>query len=144
MTCYDVNFVAFNFSTELEGGLFGIHSRAQGFGHILNVILVQIQLGCDLHVRQIQAHQVKAQYPNSQWLVVPLEDSPAQIVEIGATALAVVPLTSWLGLVVSVSNHLTAAAIRAAYTVWPPDIADGVKAFGIIDKSVDFNEQAIA
>jgi len=43
MACYDVDFVTFNFSRELEGGLSGIHSRTQGFGHVLNVVFVQVK-----------------------------------------------------------------------------------------------------
>jgi hypothetical protein len=76
--------------------------------------------------------------------MVTFEDGTGEIVEAGATALASVPLTIRLGLVVSVSNDLIAVAIRAAYTGRPPDVADSFKAFGIINKRIDFDEQTIA
>jgi len=133
MACYDVDFVTFNFSRELEGGLSGIHSRTQGFGHVLNVVFVQVKLGCNLQVRQIEAHQVKAQYPDPQGLMVAFEDGSGKIVEVAATALAMIPLASRLGLIMSMPNNLAAAAIRAPCTVWPSDVADSFKAFGIID-----------
>lgn len=76
--------------------------------------------------------------------MVPFEDGPGEIVEVGATALAMVPLASRLGLIMSVSNNLGAAATWAACTVWPSDVTDGVKAFGIIDQVVDPNKESIA
>ena len=144
MTCYDVDLVAFNFSTELYGGLFSIHSRAQGPGHVLNVVFVEIELGCNLQVRQIQTHQVKAQNPDAQRLMVSFEDGSREIVEIDVTALAMVPLASRLGLITSVSNNLGAAALWAAYAFRPSDVTDSVEAFGIVDQVIDLDEQSIA
>lgn len=144
MTCYDVDLVAFNFSSELQGWLFGIHSQAQGLGHVLNVVLVQVELSRYLLVRQIQAHQVKAQYPDPQRLMVAFEDGSGKIVEVGATTFAMVPLASRLGLIMSESNNLAAAATGAPCTVWPPDVANGFKAFGIIDQVVDPDKESIA
>lgn len=143
MPCHNVDFVAFNFFAELDGWLPGIYSGTQGLGHILYVILIQVQLPCDLQVRKIQAHQVETQYPDAQWLMVPFKDGSTQIVKVRVAALAVVPLTSLLRFVVSMSSNLIAAAVRAAHAVWPSDLSNSLKAFGIIDKSVDFDEQLI-
>lgn len=72
-----------------------------------------------------------------------LEDGSTEIVEVVVAALAVVPLSSRLGLVMPMSTNLLAAAVRAAHGIRPPDVANSLKAFGIIDQSVDLDEQFI-
>ena len=63
MTRNYIDFVTFHFTAQLNGGLLGVDPGAQGSGHILYVILVKIEFGRNLPVRQIQSHQVEAQDP---------------------------------------------------------------------------------
>jgi hypothetical protein len=86
---------------------------------------------------------VETHYPDAQWLMVPFEDGSTQIVEVGVAALAVVPLTCRLRSVVSMPCNLIAAALRASHVVGPSDVSNSFKAFGIIDKRVDFDDQLI-
>ena len=75
---------------------------------------------------------------------MPFKDGSREIVEIGVTALAMLPLASLLGLIMSVSINLSAAASWAAYAFRPSDVTDSVEAFGIVDQLIDLDEQSIA
>jgi hypothetical protein len=65
--------------------------------------------------------------------MVPFEDGSSEVVEVRTTTLAMIPLTSRLGLIAAVSNDLGTATTWAAYTLRPSDGANGVEAFGIVD-----------
>jgi len=108
MACHDVDFVAFDFATELNGGLLGVHHCSQGSGHALSVILVDAEFGCYLQVRQIQTHKVKAQNPCTQRLMVALKDGFSQVVEVGATTFAMISLPIRLGLIAAISGNIGA------------------------------------
>jgi hypothetical protein len=71
------------------------------------------------------------------------KDGSREIVEIGTAALAAISLPIGLGLVMSVSSDLGAGTFRTAHTLGPSDVADGLKAFRIIDQVVDLYQWSI-
>lgn len=56
-------------------------SHQRGALNDLSFICIQVELGCNLRVRWIQVHQVKAWYPAPQRLMVPLKDRSGDVVE---------------------------------------------------------------
>src|SRR3954469_5233283 len=77
----------------------GDQAGAELLGHELHVRLAQAQLLGDLPVREVEAHEVQAQNPDPQRLVVPGQDGAGQVVEAGAAGGAAVALPVRLGVV---------------------------------------------
>src|ERR687886_428395 len=71
----------------------------QGLGHRLHVRHPEVELLGDLPVREVQAHQVQAQHPDPQRLVVTGQDGAGQVVEAGATPRTAVSLAVRLPIV---------------------------------------------
>ena len=65
---------------------------AQGRRHRLDVILVQIQFAGDLAVGKIEAHEIQAQNPDAERLMMAGQDRAAQIVEASAATFAAITL----------------------------------------------------
>ena len=84
---------------EPHRGLPGDDPLAQLRGHHLGVVLVEVQFLGDLLVGEVQAHEVQAQDPDPQRLVVAGEDGVGQVVEAAAAAVALVALPLRLGVV---------------------------------------------
>src|SRR5262249_16486290 len=59
-------------------------------GHDLGLIGVDVQLLSDLLVGEVQPHEVQAQDPDPQRLMVPGEDGPTEVIESLAAAMALV------------------------------------------------------
>ena len=55
----------------------------------------------DLFIREIQAHEIETENPDSKRLVMAGEDSPGQVVEVFLTGLALVALTLRLSCIVT-------------------------------------------
>src|SRR3954452_11876058 len=70
----------------------GDQAGAELLGHELHVRLAQAQLLGDLPVREVEAHEVQAQNPDPQRLVMAGQDVAGQVVEAGAAGGAAVTL----------------------------------------------------
>ncbi len=94
----NVDLVAFDRTFEHRFGLEVYDATAQLRGHLMYVILVEIEFLRDLLVRQIETHQIQTQYPLAQRLMVAGEDRIGQIVKIAVTSFAVIALPFTLAL----------------------------------------------
>jgi len=94
----NVNLVAFDRAFQLRFGLEVYHAAAQLRGHLVYIILVEIEFLGDLPVRQVETHQIQARDPLAQRLMVMREDRISQIVKIAVASLAVIALSFTLSL----------------------------------------------
>jgi len=88
----NVDLIAFDRAFQLRFGLEVNVAAAQLRGHLVDVILVEIEFLRDLLVRQIETHQIQTQDPLAQRLMVMSEDRIGQIVKIAVASLAVIAL----------------------------------------------------
>ena len=101
-------------------------------GHLLNIAAVQIQLPGDLLIGQIQSHEVQAQDPDLERLMVPSEDGAGQIIEAFSARLTLIALPGRLLLIGTSSGHTLGITTRALSSFWPMKLSDRVIALGII------------
>jgi len=93
-----VNLVAFDRAFELWFGLEVNDTAAQLCGHLMHIVLVEIEFLSYLLIRQIEAHQIQAQNPLAQRLLMMSKDRIGQVVEIAITSFAVIALPLALAL----------------------------------------------
>jgi hypothetical protein len=107
---------------------------AQIFGHGLHVRAVKAKLRGDLPIGEVQSHQIKAQYPHPQRLVMPRQHRAGGIVETPVARLAAITLPMRLLLVMAVPDDCCAAVARAAHALRPAMLANQRKALGIVQQ----------
>jgi len=94
------------------------------------------RLGLDtLEVGKVQAHEVEAQHPDPQRLVVPGQHRAGQVVETSGARLAPVTLPVRLRVVAPVPDHRTAVAGRTAHALRPAMLAHHREALGIVHQA---------
>jgi hypothetical protein len=130
----DVDLVDLHLTFELHGRDFGSQAGAELLGHELHVGLVQRQFLGDLPVREVQAHQVQAQNPDPQRLVVPRQYGAGQVVEAAAAGRATIALPVRLRIVPAVASRRSSVATRAADAVRPAMLTDQFVALGVVDQ----------
>ena len=137
MPGHDRDLIAFDLAAERDLGL-ALHDPLPELGgHLLGIIGVEVQLLGDLCVGEVQAHEVQAQDPDPQRLMVPGEDGPGQVIEPLPAAVALVALPVELGVIPPVLGHLGTAALGASSPLRPPHGPDGLEALGIVDRGLD-------
>jgi hypothetical protein len=107
---------------------------AQLLGHELHVRAGEPQLQGDLPVGEVQAHEVEAQDPDPERLVVPGQHRAGEIVEATRASLAPVALPVRLRVVAAVPHHGIAAASGAANALRPAMLPHQGEALGVIDQ----------
>jgi hypothetical protein len=133
----DVNLVAFDRALKLRFGLEVDHAATQLRGHLMDVILVEVKFLGDLLVRQIEPHQVQAQDPFPQRLMVMSEDRIGQVVEIAVAGLAVIALSLPLSLMEAAPPNLVGLTPDAADALRPAELAHALITFRVVDQIVD-------
>jgi len=78
---HDVNLVDLHLVLQLHLWRFGDQAAAQVLRHDLHVRAVQAQLQGNLPVGQVQAHEVEAQHPHAQRLVMSGQHRAGQVIE---------------------------------------------------------------
>ncbi len=119
---------------------FGDQPGAQLLRHGLHVQGGQAQLARDLPVGKVQAHEVEAQHPRPQRLVMPGQHRAGKIVEAGRARLAPIALPMRLRVVASVPDHRETVAARAAYALGPAMLAHKRKALGIVHQAGEVDQ----
>lgn len=94
MTSYDIDFIAFNFAFQLHWLTSLMHELPQLCGHRLCGVLVQSQFLSNLHVRQVQSHEVETQHPDLERLMMSFKYRSRQIIKAFLTAMTLIPLSS--------------------------------------------------
>src|SRR5215218_10033007 len=110
---YHLNLVDLHLTFERHLRGLGGQAVAQLLRHGLHVRPAKAQLPGDLLVREVQPHEVEAQHPHPQWLVMPGQHRAGEVVEAPSTRLTAIALPSLLGVVAPVPDHRGAAAPRA-------------------------------
>jgi hypothetical protein len=122
MIGYNIDFITLHFVLEYYGELFYLSITKLG-GHLLNLVAVQIQFLGDMFIRQVQAHKIKAQYPDLEGLMVPSEDSIRQIIEAFLILFTLITLSSRLLLTETFSDDSHGITKRKMYAFRPKQFA---------------------
>ena len=101
--------------------------------HVLQIVLVQVQLLGGLLVRQVQPHEIQAQHPNRQRLVMPRQDRSGQVVEAFAAGFALITLAGALRAGEAAPDRVAAVAMWAGDTFGPTQLPDGGITLGFTD-----------
>ena len=88
----------------------------------------------NLVVRQVEPHEIQAQYPHPQGLMMASKDRIRQIVKAPLAGLAQVALTLGLRVIASLLGNIKTITMGAKDTVWPAEGADSLKTFGVVDE----------
>jgi hypothetical protein len=115
----------------------GDEAVAQLLGHDLHVRGAQAQFRGELPVGQVQTHEVEAQHPHPQRLVVPGQHRPGEVVEARRTGLAAIPLSVRLRVVVPVPHHRLTATSRAADALRPAMLTHQGEAPRVIEQGCE-------
>src|SRR5208337_2818861 len=134
MSCHYIDFVAFHLAAERDLWLPLNDTLTKLSGHLLSIVTIQIQLMSNLLIREIQPHEVKAEHPHAQRLVVTGKDRPGEVVEPLPTGVALILLSFRLRFVASLFRDLGRVAVGAGDPLEPTHRSDGLKAPGIVDE----------
>src|SRR5215217_3949681 len=91
----------------------------------------------NLPVGQVQTHEVEAQHPDPQRLVVPGQHCPAEVVKARHARLAAIPLPMRLRVVMPVPDHRLAAASRATDALWPAVLPHQGEALRVVEQGCE-------
>ena len=85
-------------------------------------------------VREVEPHEIQAQYPHPKGLMRTGKDRVRQSVKASLAGLAQGALTLGLGVVASLLSALKTLTTWTTDAVWPAEGADGLKTFGVVDE----------
>ena len=111
--------------------------------HRLDVVAVHVEFLGDLQARQIQAHEVEANYPGAQGLVMAGEDGSGEVVKPSLTSVAEETLAMRLGVVTSIFDDGFGRAMGTGDEVGPSHLSDGLEALGVVDEIPDVDHVSI-
>src|SRR5688572_20524926 len=107
---------------------------AQHLGHGLDIALAQIQFVRDLTVRQVHSHEIRAQYPGRDWLMMSGQNGSRQVIEAIPACLAQVSLSVPLAIVMAVADHASATAVQADNAVRPAELTNDFIALCFVEQ----------
>src|SRR3954463_7034725 len=131
---HDVDFIDLSGVVQLRDGSACHQPLAEMLGHRLHVRGIQAQFLRDLPVGEVQPHQVEAQNPHAQWLMVPGQHRAGQIVEASMARLAQVALPVPLAFVMAIADDHGIVAVRAAHASWPTMLTHKLKTLGLVQQ----------
>ena len=134
MSGHHIDFVTFHLARQHHFGHPRHDAVSQLSGHLLRTVLIQIQFVSDLPVRQIQPHEIQAQQPDSQRLMMPLEDRVGQIVKLPAARTALVSLPTPLSVIEPTFGDLLRTTIRTTHSFRPAQPPNRFKTFVVINQ----------
>jgi hypothetical protein len=132
---HHVDLVDLHLAVEPRLGLALNQALAKLFGHGLDVALAEIEFLGDLPVRQVETHEVQAQNPDPQRLMMAGQHRAGQVVETRLAELAQPALARGPVVIPAIADHVAAATRRALHTVRPALPTDQVEALGIIEQT---------
>src|SRR5262245_2010173 len=77
----------------------------QGSRHLIRIPLMERQLVGNLLIRQIKSHEIEAQDPHLQRLMVSSKNSVGQIIKTLVTVVTFIALTSWFRVIKATLNN---------------------------------------
>lgn len=117
MSRHHIDFVTLHLPREGEVRLVLYDAFAQLRGHDLDIVGMHIEFLSDLFIRQLQTHEVEAENPDPQRLVMTSKDGAGQVVEFRLTRLALLPLSRRLGLVSPLFGDVGSTAVGTDHTI---------------------------
>jgi len=114
----DVDFVAFNLTAQLDW-LFLPRCRPAVAPHGLDLTNWEVQFGCKLFIGKVQAHQVQAHHPGSQWPMMTFQDRAGDIIKLLYAALTDIALSVTVAIIVTSLLDLVGAAMWAGDLIGP-------------------------
>ena len=135
MPGHDVDLVDLHLTLQPHGRGLGNQAAAQLLGHGVHVRPVEAQFLGDLAVREVQAHEVQAQHPDPQRLVMAGQHRAGEVVEPPRAFLAAVALPARLAVVAPVADHRGSIALGATHAFWPAVLAHEGEAFGVVHQA---------
>jgi hypothetical protein len=130
----DIDLVDLDFAVEDHSRGSGGKPLPQLLGHHLHVRGAKVELLGDLPVREVEAHEVQAQNPDPQRLVVPGQNGPGQVVEAAAAGRAAITLAVRLGIIPAMAGDRGALAVQTANAVGPAMLAHQLVALRVVDQ----------
>jgi hypothetical protein len=141
VTGNNIHLVGFDLAIQNDSGDFRHQTVPQVARHRLHVIFVQAQFPGDLSVGQVQTHEVEAQDPDPQRLMMASQNRACQVVKPRFTVLAAVALPMALCVIMAVTNDRARRAGRATHTIGPSMLTDQLIALGVIDQSREIDQR---
>jgi hypothetical protein len=111
---YDVNFIDLSAAFQLHGRCPSDQTLTEMFGHRLYIRGVQAQFLSDLPIGKVQPHQVEAQNPHTERLMVPGQHRAAEVVEPCMAGLAQIALPMPLSVIMAIADDDDTVAVRTA------------------------------
>jgi hypothetical protein len=113
---------------------FADEAAAQMLRHGLHVRGIQAEFFSDLPVREVQAHEVEAQHPHPQRLMVPGQRRAGEVVEAPGARLTSIALPVRLRVVAPIADHRLTATPGTAHALRPAMLANQREAFGVVQQ----------
>jgi hypothetical protein len=92
---------------------------AQLTRHLLHVVLIESKFLGNLVIREIEPHEIQAQYPHPKGLMMTGKDRVRQIVKPSLAGQAQIALTLGLRVVASLLRNLKTLTPWTTDTLWP-------------------------
>jgi hypothetical protein len=132
---HDVDLVDLDLACQPHGRGFGNQSTAQLLGHGLHIRPVEAQFLGNLPDREVQPHEVQAQHPHPQRLVMAGQHRAGEVVKAPRAPLAAVALPVRLAIVAPVADHRGGVAPGATHAFWPAVLAHEGEALGVVHQA---------
>ena len=134
MACDNVDLITFHLVGSRRSRRLAHYPLASLPGHLLHVVFMKIEFVGNLVVREVESHEIQAQYPHPQGLMMAGKDRVRQIIKASLAGLAQVALTLGLGVVTSLLGNVTTITLGTRDTLGPAEEADSLKTFGVVDE----------
>ena len=106
-----------------------------------HIASLHVQLVGNLFIRQIQSHEIQAQYPNFQRLRMARKNSVCQIIKTFVTVGTLIALTCGFRVIKAALDDLCGLTRWALDAVWPSQLAHCPITLNIIDQLLDVDLQ---
>src|SRR3954447_22316227 len=130
----DVELVELDVAAQDDVGRLRHDAVAQHLGHGLDVALAHTEFLRDLTVRQVHSHEVRAQDPGRDGLMMSGQNGSRQVIEAILAGLAQVALSVPLAIVMAVADHAFAAAVEADNAVRPAELTNDFIALRFVEQ----------
>ncbi len=108
---------------------------------MVSITAMQCQFFCNLVVGQVQSHEVEAQDPHLQGLMMPGKDGVGSIIKAFVAVVTLIALTGGFRVIKAALDDLFGLAGWAFDAVCPAQFADGLITLNIIDQILDIDLQ---
>src|SRR3954453_2542307 len=130
----NVELVELNVAAQNDVGCLRHDAVAQHLGHGLGVALAQTEFLRDLTVRQVHSHEIRAQDPGRDRLMMSGQNGSRQVIEAILAGLAQVSLPVPLAIVMAVADHTSATAVKADNAVRPAELTNDFRALRFVEQ----------